>query len=425
MQARKFRILFHNTEQGIFCTSSLYDEENEQGFTYIYTGGSRETLVETSFDKIYFNQLGNIDLLVLADFSISQIRKALAVIKYAAARVVVYPYTPPVQRRIILQEAIAAGEEDEDLLNFIKDPYRYLKRRQIIFVYPLLGNGPVFDGKDNGSCHNFELADDDVRKCVTSLEGYEQPIVHAGYILENHWLMFLGSYGLDLMAVKAFCDEMEQDQEDLDYLNVQSQIQRERRLTTAYLAKFGKEGFGTVVMYSSPVNGGPSEDDSMLMVKTFGNMRRCQPVLTPESEMCSALCMYKDDHDECKRHNQSTMTNHIHGVMFLGSLDLKKHACEFMERFSVIADSVRFFTLPDDGRLEHWDKRILSWGPKGHRKYWIGSSQAHPQVVKDIVVTDSYVRYMTLNNTCGVCVFGFLAKLTKDRFDKKSNEHKI
>lgn len=420
MLARKFRVLFHNVEQGVFCTGSLYDEENEEGFTYLYIGGSSDDETEPPFEDEYYRKLGIIDFLVLADFSLPQIKKLIKVLKYSIIRVIVYPYTVPVQRMLVLQEAIASGEADTQMLSFIRDPYRYLKRKQIMFVYPLLGNGPIYTGQETGNRHDFAMAAPELVDCVTDLEGYKQPVVEAGYILENRWLMFLGSYGMDLMSIREFCDRQQALEEGRSDYNPEDTLQLERRLTAAYLAEFGRDSFGTVVMYSAPVNDGPSVDDSLLMVKTMNNLKHCKPSLTPDSEMCSAYCMYKDDHDECKRHNQVSMANHIHGVMLLGDLDLKKNYKNLINRFSVIANSIRFITIPKNREIDCWDKKILNWGVKGHRKYWISTPSIHPQIVKDIIEADPSARYMNSNRNCGICIYGFLAPITQERYDNKA-----
>ena len=315
MLARKFRILFHNVEQGMFCTGSLFDEETLTGFTYVYTGGAQEYIPELPASENAFKDYGKVDLLILSDFNIAHIKRVIAIAKSTHIHVAVYPYMAPIQRQIILQEAIAAGEDNEDLISFLKDPYHYFKSKKIIFVYPLLENGPKYEGCDDGNCHRFELVDDEYLEYATEMEGYFQPIVRAGYILENHWLMFMGCYGLDLKSIRDFLVEYKAEENlRISNGNEVNNIQMERRMVLSYLSKFGRGSFGTVVLYSSPINGGPSVDDSMLMVKTMGNSRMCKPILTPESEMCSAYCMYKDDHDNCKHHNQINMSNHIQGT---------------------------------------------------------------------------------------------------------------
>ena len=96
---------------------------------------------------------------------------------------------------------------------------------------------------------------------VKEMEGYFQPVVEAGYILENHWLMFMGCYGTDLKEIRDFCLEALEEQRKIPVLGEVDCAQLNRQMAMSYLSRFGRDSFGTVVLYSSPVNGGPSIDD--------------------------------------------------------------------------------------------------------------------------------------------------------------------
>ncbi len=90
---------------------------------------------------------------------------------------------------------------DRELQRFLGAPYSYLKEQGVENIYLLYGNGPMLPREQDALLegHYFERVDRRIQEMVTEMEGVFIPVYYAaGYIVENQWLYYFGTYGVEM-----------------------------------------------------------------------------------------------------------------------------------------------------------------------------------------------------------------------------------
>lgn len=413
MQAKYYKMQFHNIRDGIFYTGSSWDEYNNKSFTFVYSSAFIKKSIELDKFNCNYKIENNIDLFVLGNMNIVHINQLLDIMDKFEIKTIVYPYLSPIQRLILSNEAVVDGESNARLQNLLKDPYRYFKRRGIECVFPLLGNSDGYPNHIKANEIYFEPLNDREMKYVEELEGYKKPVVKAGYIIANDWIFYFGNYEMNIKAYREFTYRQLHCFKQFDdcYTNkIDNDSIKLKQLTAAAHKEFNLNKSSTVVMYHGPANDNPAVEDCVLNVHTFQNHMSCSPVVNSENSICALRCASKNDIDVCKKHKNKEGTDYILGTMLLGCVDLNAHLREIENRFRVYNKKIRFLTVPNSGSREHWNSRILELGATNHRKYWVCGTNhvADNEVIKDICLSSPYNRYITTSEDYGLCINGFL-----------------
>ena len=70
----------------------------------------------------------------------------------------------------------------------------------VSYTHLLYGNGQMLPREQDNLLegHYFERVDRRIQEMVTEMEGVFIPVYYAGYIVENQWLYYFGTYGVEM-----------------------------------------------------------------------------------------------------------------------------------------------------------------------------------------------------------------------------------
>lgn len=419
MRGRYFRYLFENVEGSLFHIGSVYDKERQMATNYIYMVGGYYRNTRSKRESGNFTRHNAIpaviDILVLGGYTVQDVNKLVHIVKTHRIKVMVLPYLAPIQRLALMEEVGEGIPLAEEIHHFLKEPYLYLRNAGIGQIYFLYGNGESMarSPEEMEQGVHFEPVSTQAGKLIQMMEGASIPVVRAGYIIENNWLFYFGTYGLDIHELSKFTREyfshMENiraasDNRDEDY------AEQTRRLLQEYLRKFGSSSATTVTMFEGPLYAYPGENDSFMTEKELGETEYCRKWKGQKDIGCMIKCMHGKDYDVMQYHRKSSGQEARFGMLMLGNANLNRYYSDIVKRFRLIWSRIRGICVPNCGSGEDWNHQILSLFASEDRLYWVCSKQDITSVgmAGDIVFSSSYNRFVLLDNHCACCISGYI-----------------
>lgn len=422
MRGRYFRYLFENQAGGLFHSGSVYDKERQKTTNYIYMVGSycRNARLKkfSNLCKEEDTIPERIDILIIGGYTAKYIKKLIRIVENHEIETVILPYLAPIQRLVLVEEAKEGSETAKETIRFLQDPYLFLKGYGIANIYFLYGNGTVIHREPEEleeGCY-FELADMELLQLIREMEGYSIPVVRAGYIVKNGWLFYFGVYGLDIQILSSFTRDyfshIENIHEISDNIN-EDYVNQMKRFIKEYLRKFGNSPATTVVMFEGPLYAFSSENESFMTEKEFSRKEHCEAWIKYQKDSsctCTIRCMHKKDHDVMQHHKTEGMEESRFGMLMLGNANLNCYLSEIVARFWKVRNRIRGIGVPNCGSSEDWNHQILSFSAPEDRIYWICGKHdiTSSNVVSDIVLSSSSNRFLTVDDSRGCCLAGYL-----------------
>lgn len=439
MYGRYFRYLFENVDGGLFHSGSIYDEGRKETTNYIYMAGSycRNTQQKrnpgsNAFQpprRAYHPQEPSgclrkdlipsmIDLLIVGCYTAKYIKKLIQIIKGYNVKTVVLPYMAPIQRLVLAEEIKNANLSDQETVHFLQDPYWFLQKAGIERIYFLYGNGKeiheTIEELETGI--HFEAADQRILRLIREMEGYEIPVVQAGYISENGWLFYFGIYGFELQKYSDFTRDYFSNIENIQELsnNIEEDYTNQLQcIVQEYLKKFGSSPATTVAMFEAPLHVHPNEIDSFMTEKEFSSREHCSIwEKYREDGHCSCMirCVRDKDYDVMQRHRCSKAEESRFGILMLGNVNLNRYISEIQTRFWQFWKRLRGIGVPNCGSGVDWNGQVLRFSDVRDRIYWICSKHdiTSAGVVSDIVLSSSNNRFLMVDEDGGCCLSGYI-----------------
>lgn len=420
MQARYFRYLFENQEDGLIHSGCIYDKIEEETTNIIYLAGNYNRMEPwkkgKSKDKEY-KIPKKVDILVLSDYTTLYVKKFLSIIKNYEVDTVILPYLAPVQRLILLMDIEPKSIEEKNASRFLREPYHYLKELSIPNIYFLYGNAESnqTSPEEWESGNHFEAADPDAQRLVNDMEGYYMPVVRAGYVIKNRWLFYFGCYGLDMKVLYSFTREYFGRLESIyRFCNRESEVYtwQIKKLKKDYKFKFKDAPVTTVAMFEGPLDCSAQENDSFMVEKEFSDKQACEAWMGKDSNPCNCeiKCIYSKDYDTMQSHKDKKRVNTRFGILLLGNINLNRFLPEIVTRFWELRERIRVITVPNSGAEEEWSKQALVFSSPQDRVYWLCCKQkfTSSDVVSDIVLTNPGNRFINVPENMGSCFSGYL-----------------
>lgn len=422
MEARNFRFLFENTSDGIVHSGCILDtiEDMCTNFTYMCGVQGKKENVNRKERVLGIEKINDTcHILILASFSLPHIRKMLKILENKIVETVVLPYVAPIQRLMFLQRIIDESRINHDLLIFMEQPYLYLKNAGVRNIYFLYGNGDdiTMDINQLDSGHYFELADQEDITLVKELEGEYIPIVKAGYIIENNWIFYFGSYGKDISNFNQFSRQYFGGKKTPIFRHKGERFNLEmHQILHEYTKQFGKNIAATVVMYQGPLDTKCQETDSVMTGKVFTKNQGCVPEISEDGRNCFWKCSYQEDHTVYRRHKNSKEEDGCVGMLLLGNIDMNKWLPEIRRRYGCVIHQVCGVTIPRGGKREYWNRQCLSLLYGENTKYWVCGLdwETSPTVISDIIVSNPKNQVVTISEEFGYCFSGYLTPFVEN-----------
>lgn len=418
MQARYFRYLFENTEDGIIQSGCIFDRYVDEKISYLYLAGScYQQNVKKSLNQEWNNMQSEsvVDILVLGSVTIPYIKLLTKIISNRYIKTIILPYLTPVQRLVIANWMVAEGKVDRHVLDFLKEPYQYLQKSGIENIYMVYGNGRCVeeDIDDLIPGHHFEMADHRVTRLVEEIEGKFIPVVKAGYIVDNNWFFYFGFYGEDIEKIVGFTRSYTEKRQEK--VGEHSDVSDMKKMLVAYAREFGVCPDATITMFQTPQYAVPKEIDSLLVAKTFSQEQRCQVDVQQEGNSCALRCIYQNDYSILKKHKNAAKADSKFGIFLTGNVNLNRYLPELKHRYWQIRNKIRALSLPNCGVQEYWNKKLLDFLTGDEIKYVVCQIQYYTgdKVIREVVISDSRHRLININNVNGYCFSGFLMNKTE------------
>lgn len=388
-------------------TGCTWEKDMQEQMRYVYsceisdkTGEDKSC--EDNWKQSFYNTKP-LDLFVMGFFSIEDIDRLIYAIHNGGVKTAVIPYIPPIRRLMLKQELIANKEVDPEIIEFIQDPYQYMYRSTVINYYFVYGNGEDIKRLDEYMYpgHYFERQSQKVLDMIAQMEGRMIPVVKAGYIVQNRTLFYLGCYGADLQQVMSFI----RNYGDADV------GRHMHKIVDAYREEFGSTAAETITMFCSPMQIMPSDTDCVLNAIVIDTDDMCHADIQGDEGRCSMKCMLYKDYDTCKYHrNPNSMVLRL-GVLFLGNIRLNDYISLISQRYSIVNEQIRAFTLPNAGNINNWSSELVQRCDKKNVLFWICPfQQSSEHVMWEIKMGNARNRLITLSDKFGCCLNGYLGE---------------
>ena len=422
MRGTYFRYLFENPDGGLFHTGSIYDKEKQRAVTYLYMAGSssRDAPQEEEAGS------GRIDLLVMGAYSANYIKKLIAILKNHEIETMILPYLAPIQRLVLAEELKDGSMEGQEAVRFLQDPYQFTQRLAVSNIYFLYGNGAPFqrEPEELERGFHFEPADRAAMRQIREMEGYELPVVRAGYLVIDEFLFYFGVYGPNIQRLSEFAVEYFSHIENIDPLSEnagEDYNSQMKRLAREFLRRFGHSSMATVVMFEAPLHTSSEENESFFTEKEFnGQKDDCAGWENNRKGgrlSCVVSCTYGRDYENLQRHKRNAEKMRF-GILMLGNLNLNRYLIELLERFLRVLPQVRAIGVPNCGSGENWNHKILELFSGKDRIYWICARHdiTSAGVVSDIALSSPNHRVVPVSEEWGCCLSGYL--IPKENIDE-------
>lgn len=383
MEARYFRYQYENTEDGIIQSGCVWSDAIGNKTTYLYMAGEYSQIPKTKRRREgglnIIPQESALDLFVLGAYTVPYIRRLTEILKERKIRKVVLPYVPPTIRWDIITYLTDKGECTEEVQCFLSAPYAYLKGKGVGQVFLLYGNGPTFHGEvgDLEEGNYFERVDDQLQAMITDMEKAPIPVYYAGFIVENQWFYYFGFYSVDM------------------------------------LWNGSRNSFDTITMFSGPVFIKNEEVHCLFSSKVFTREQHCNCNIDAKDqyENCALKCLYRNDYDRIKKHMDANHDVLRVGLLNLGNVNLNTSLKSVIARYGAVLQQVRGIAIPNCGDKKSWSKKLLSVFTGLDMEYYICACGKNTDngVIRDIVTSSSFNRFINVNEEFAYCFSGFIA----------------
>lgn len=413
MLACYFRNLFKNTKDGIIQLGCIRDCVKNTQIDYIYTAGSYSQRIGGETERAAASvreaySKDGLEFYVLGAYTINYICKFLDLLSKCYVRTVILPYLAPIQRLLLAEKIPANIKERKDLIAFLEEPYAYLREQNVGQVFFLYENGTAIskEPEELEEGYKFEPVEEKVKKLVTEMEGYEIPLVKAGYMILEQWIFYLGVYGPDMREISQFVrgelyDSNRKREELFTDIN---------RTSKEFQEKFGEHPYATIAMYQGPVSARPSEKNSLLTAKVFQREQKCIERALCNGTDCTMRCQHEHDYDVMQYHKNKEKDEDRFGVLLLGNVSLQKYFSEVTMRFWKFREKIRAVTLPDCGVEQYWNAQALQLIRGKDVRYWLCPirNDTSTRALLQIITESSFNRLIQLNHEYGFCMAGYL-----------------
>jgi len=383
MRSRYFRYLFENLDEGLMHSGCIHDKAAMKTVNYIYMAGNYSK--ENVDGEVYFKRIQNemipeeVDILVLGSYAFAYLERLIHIVQKYQVKTIVMPYLFPVWRQGLVEYIKRQDACTEEIIEFMQEPYAFLKKYSIENIYFVYGNGNTISGISDSQAdgHYFEELDAETKAEVIEAEGYDVPVVKAGHIIENRWLFMFGAYG-----------------QEMD--------------------NFGVFPMATIAMFVDALDASPIENDSFMVEKEFNREERCKAWVYQKKDnncTCVMQCMHDKDHDIMQHHKNKMRNAPRFGFLMLGNVNLSKYFEEIDARFlSILNTRIRGIVVPDCGSKKDWNKDILKLSSAQERIYWICTQQkkTSSKVISDIVLSSINNRFLRVDEQMGCCFSGYI-----------------
>ena len=383
MEARYFRYQYENTQDGILQSGCIWDRRVDKKTTYLYAAGEYAGIPRIARDQE--KKWGRkepetiLDIFVLGAYTVPYICRLLEILQEQGVRTVVLPYIPPMIRLSMMTYIEKNGKTDRELQRFLGAPYSYLKEQRVENIYLLYGNGPMLPREQDALLegHYFERVDRRIQEMVTEMEGVFIPVYYAGYIVENQWLYYFGTYGVEMQMNTGVKLELD-----------------------------------TITMFTGPQYARNREMECMLTTKVFTREQHCNIQIKEEYETCALKCLYRNDYDMLKKHMDSKHEMLRVGLLNLGNVNLNTSLKNVIARYGSVVEQVRGISVPNSGKEAFWNEKLLSVFTGTDLEYYICACDKNTgdKVIRDIALSSAYNRFINVNEEFAYCFSGYLVE---------------
>ena len=383
MEARYFRYQYENTQDGILQSGCIWDRRVDKKTTYLYAAGEYAGIPRIARDQE--KKWGRkepetiLDIFVLGAYTVPYICRLLEILQEQGVRTVVLPYIPPMIRLSMMTYIEKNGKTDRELQRFLGAPYYYLKEQGVENIYLLYGNGPMLPREQDALLegHYFERVDRRIQEMVTEMEGVFIPVYYAGYIVENQWLYYFGTYGVEMQMNTGVKLELD-----------------------------------TITMFTGPQYARNREMECMLTTKVFTREQHCNIQIKEEYETCALKCLYRNDYDMLKKHMDSKHEMLRVGLLNLGNVNLNTSLKNVIARYGSVVEQVRGISVPNSGKEAFWNEKLLSVFTGTDLEYYICACDKNTgdKVIRDIALSSAYNRFINVNEEFAYCFSGYLVE---------------
>lgn len=383
MKARYFRYQYENTQDGILQSGCIWDRRVDKKTTYLYAAGEYAGIPRIARDQE--KKWGRkepetiLDIFVLGAYTVPYICRLLEILQEQGVRTVVLPYISPMIRLSMMTYIEKNGKTDRELQRFLGAPYSYLKEQGVENIYLLYGNGQMLPREQDALLegHYFERVDRRIQEMVTEMEGVFIPVYYAGYIVENQWLYYFGTYGVEMQMNTGVKLELD-----------------------------------TITMFTGPLYARNREMECMLTTKVFTREQHCNIQIKEEYETCALKCLYRNDYDMLKKHMDSKHEMLRVGLLNLGNVNLNTSLKNVIARYGSVVEQVRGISVPNSGKEAFWNEKLLSVFTGTDLEYYICACDKNTgdKVIRDIALSSAYNRFINVNEEFAYCFSGYLVE---------------
>lgn len=409
MESRYFRHLFQCEADEIVHIGSIWDNTSQQQTNYVYLSGSYMQKDCSNSDAGRLLSDGDkLDFAILGSYTYPEIIRLLYIIKKHQTHTVLLPYVTPVQRLFLAHKVPLNYEYRKKLIYFLDYPYDCLRKTGVENIYFLYQNGEPIEDNLNmlQPGYHFEPVDDAVTRVVTEMEGRTIPVVKAGYIVENNWLFYMGTFGPDIHGIRQFLKDYVEccdDKEEADY-------QKLEQVLRLFEKQFGESPYATIVLFHGPIHDNPRETSSIMMGKAFPTGRKCQAIIPQNGKTCALKCQYNYDYEYLQRYKNREENISRMGILLLGNVNMKKYLPQILVYFWSLQRKTRAILVSNCGAKNYWNAQMMKGLISEDSIYWIlpVEKDGRSEVILDILAFSSYNHIVNINKRFGYCFSGYL-----------------
>lgn len=389
MKAKFYRFIFENTEDAIVHSGFIWDNIYAKTTKYVYTAGVQKAgrVFTCGNDKLWtIKSQQPISFYVLGTGSPLDLCCLLRALDDIVIDTVIMPYQTPMERKISAQKVVGKDELSMKLRECLLNPYEYLRQLGVHKVFLIEGNDGNGKPQDEEGIYFRSVSKIEQRQ-IAEMEGQHIPVYQAGYIVENQWCFYFGSFGKSLQLRY----ELQRDQETMQEI-------------------LGDEYDPSLIMYHGSMKDNVKTDFALQKVREFDANEGCHVDIPFTGKSCVVECMYKNDYDFLKSQNQEGATVLRNGMLLYGNVDLNEYGQKIWARFEQFGDKIRFFTIPNGGNLKQWNPQLLKLYPSGELRYWLCpcSERTSSEILKQIEMETVHQKFIGLTPEKGACFSGYL-----------------
>lgn len=410
MGSRYYRHLFECQGDVIIQSGSILDDETKQRTSYVYVAGyNDQKLSKVSVQVLDRLEEGAVlDLCILGAWTCSAIIYMLHILKKHPTYTVILPYMTPLQRLHLAGGVPTDFGDRRELIYFLDYPYESLRKTGVENIYFLCGNGdPLLENPDfltDG--YHFTLESEAMTELISSMEGQRIPVLKSGYIKENNWLFYFGTFGTRVIQTRQFMKEYSEKSGGRS----STEYQRLQDMLHCFEKKFGEFPYPSIVMYHGPLCARPSETAALMTAKSYPAGRGCSAAIPICGENCALRCQHTNDYAYMQRHRDKKRDCDRMGIWDLGNADLKEYFPQIASYFRSFIHKTRALMVPDGGRRAYWNPQLLRELSGEDNIYWLTSADkcVAPETLLEILSAQGYNRLINIDHQYGFCFSGYL-----------------